>query len=84
MQKNENNIKIYQDEDVSTKISVKFSDEDLWLTKYQVTEIYKTTRQNIEQHIDNIYKVGELQLESTCKFKTKGVGRLREILTIII
>ena len=67
MQKNENNIMIYQDEDGITKISVKFSDEDLWLTKYQIAEIYKTTRQNIEQHIDNIYKDGELQLESTCK-----------------
>lgn len=67
MQKNENNIIIYQDEDGVTKISVKFSDEDLWLTKYQISEIYKTTRQNIEQHIANIYKDGELQLESTCK-----------------
>jgi len=67
MQKNENNIMIYQDEDGITKISVKFSDEDLWLTKYQIAEIYKTTRQNIEQHIDNIYKDRELQLESTCK-----------------
>lgn len=67
MQKNENNIIIYQDEDGVTKISVKFSDEDLWLTKYQIAEIYKTTRQNIEQHIANIYKDGELQLESTCK-----------------
>ena len=67
MQKNENNIIIYQDEDGVTKISVKFSDEDLWLTKYQIAEIYKTTRQNIEQHIANIYKDAELQLESTCK-----------------
>lgn len=54
MQKNENNIIIYQDEDGITKVSVKFSDEDIWLTKYQIAEIYKTTRQNIEQHINNI------------------------------
>ncbi len=33
MQKNENNIIIYQDEDGVTKISVKFNDEDIWLTQ---------------------------------------------------
>lgn len=67
MQKNENNIIIYQDEDGITKVSVKFSDEDIWLTKYQIAEIYKTTRQNIEQHINNIYHDKELQKEPTCK-----------------
>ena len=67
MQKNENNIIIYQDEDGITKVSVKFSDEDIWLTKYQIAEIYKTTRQNIEQHINNIYHDEELQKEPTCK-----------------
>ena len=67
MQKNENNIIIYQDEDGITKVSVKFSDEDIWLKKYQIAEIYKTTRQNIEQHINNIYHDEELQKEPTCK-----------------
>lgn len=33
MQKNENNIIIYQDEDGVTKVSVKFNDEDIWLTQ---------------------------------------------------
>ena len=64
---NKNSILIYQDEDGVTKVSVKFSDEDIWLTKYQIAEIYKTTRQNIEQHINNIYRDEELKRESTCK-----------------
>lgn len=67
MQKNESNIIIYQDEDGVTKVSVKFVDEDIWLTKYQIADIYKTTRQNIEQHIKNIYSDNELQENSTCK-----------------
>ena len=66
MQKKENNILIYQDEDGITKVSVKFSDEDIWLNKYEIAEIYKTTRQNIEQHINNIYKDEELSENSTC------------------
>lgn len=67
MSKNDNNIIIYQDEDGITKVGVKFVDEDIWLNKYQIAEIYKTTRQNIEQHINNIYNDKELNVDSTCK-----------------
>lgn len=44
MQKNENNIIIYQDEDGVTKVSVKFNDEDIWLTQNQIAEIYKSSQ----------------------------------------
>lgn len=67
MQKNENNIIIYQDEDGITKVSVKFSDEDIWLTQNQIAEIYKTTQENVSMHIKNIYKDGELENNSTNK-----------------
>lgn len=67
MSKNQNNIIIYQDEDGITKVTVRFIDEDIWLSKYQIAEIYKTTRQNIEQHINNIYRDDELNIDSTCK-----------------
>ena len=67
MQKNENNIIIYQDEDGVTKVSVKFSDEDIWLTQNQIAEIYKTTQENISMHIKKIYKDGELENDSTNK-----------------
>ena len=55
MNDKQNNIMIYEDKDGVTKVSVKFIDEDIWLTKYQIADINKTTRQNIEQHINNIY-----------------------------
>lgn len=67
MQKNENNIIIYQDEDGVTKVSVKFNDEDIWLTQNQIAEIYKTTKQNISSHINNIYEDKELNTDSTVK-----------------
>ena len=63
-EKNENNIIIYQDEDGVTKVSVKFSDEDVWLTQNQIAKIYKTTKQNISLHISNIYKDKELDVNS--------------------
>lgn len=47
----ENKIMIYEDENGITKVNVKFMNEDIWLTQNQIAEIYKTTQQNISQHI---------------------------------
>jgi hypothetical protein len=67
MENNENKIILYQDENGITKISTRFSDEDLWLTQKQIAEIYDTTQQNISQHIDGIYRDNELSAEATHK-----------------
>jgi len=60
-------VMIYEDKNGITKVNVKFINEDVWVTKYDIGDIYKTTRQNIEQHIKNIYNDKELSTESTCK-----------------
>lgn len=62
-----NEILIYEDKDGLTKVNVKFTDEDIWLTQNQLAEIYKTTQQNISQHIVSIYKDNELPMDSTNK-----------------
>lgn len=51
----DNTFLIYQDENEITRISVRFAEEDLWLTQNQLAEIYDTTQQNISQHIEGIY-----------------------------
>ena len=63
----ENKIILYQDDNEITRVSVRFADEDLWLTQSQLAEIYDTSQQNISQHIDNIYKDGELIADATNK-----------------
>ena len=67
MRKNNNEIMIYEDKDGETKVNVKFTNEDLWLTQNQLASIYKTTQQNISLHIKSIYNDGELQENSTNK-----------------
>lgn len=67
MNQKDNDVMIYEDKDGIIKVNVKFIDEDVWITKYQIAAIYKTTRQNIEQHIKNIYNDKELEENSTCK-----------------
>lgn len=67
MEKKTNEIMIYEDKDGIIKINVKFVNEDIWLTQNQIAEIYKTTQQNISQHINSIYKDNELLADSTNK-----------------
>ena len=53
--KDDNKINLYQDDEEITRVSVRFADEDLWLTQNQLAEIYQTTQENISMHIKNIY-----------------------------
>ena len=65
--KENNRIIIYQDEDGVTKVNVRFSNEDVWLTQNQLAEIYDTTQENISMHIKNIYADKELDENRTYK-----------------
>lgn len=65
--KEDNNIIIYQDDNEVTRVSVRFVDEDVWLTQAQLAEIYDTTQENISMHIANIYRDGELEENRTYK-----------------
>ena len=62
------NIAIYQSEDGEVRINTKIEDETIWLTQYQLAELFKTDRSVLSKHIKNILKDGELQEESTCAF----------------
>ena len=64
----ENNIILYTDENGKTDISVRFAEEDVWVTQKQLAEVYQTTQQNISLHIENIYNDGELPKEGTHKY----------------
>ena len=67
MNEKSNEIMIYEDKNGITKVNVKFTDEDIWLTQNQIADIYQTTQQNISQHINEVYKDKELLKESTNK-----------------
>ena len=67
LKNDENKIILYQDDNEITRVSVRFADEDLWLTQNQLAEIYSTTKQNISQHIGNILNDGELDANRTVK-----------------
>ena len=62
----ENQIVIYQTDNGQTVIDVRMENETVWLSQAQMAELFQTDRTSIVRHINNIYKVEELQRESTC------------------
>ncbi len=62
-----NNIVIYQSDDGKTKIDVKLENETVWLSHQQMALLFKTSRTNIVEHINNIYLEDELDKISTCQ-----------------
>ncbi|MFH0947924.1 MAG: RhuM family protein [Elusimicrobiota bacterium] len=67
-------IVIYKTVDGQAKVEVRFENETVWLTQNALAELFQTTKQNISQHIKNIFAEGELQPNSVIKdFLTTAV-----------
>ena len=63
----ENKLILYKDDEGKVNVNVRFADEDVWLTRENLAEIYATTPQNISIHVGNIYQDQELNEEGTRK-----------------
>ena len=61
-----NEILIYQTEDGQTQVDVRMENDTVWLTQAQMAELFQTDRTSILRHINNIYKIEELERDSTC------------------
>ena len=79
-----NKIIIYQTEDGQTQIDVRLENDTVWLTQAQMAELFKTDRTSIVRHINNIYKVDELERSSTCakiaQVQTEGRRQVRRVI----
>ena len=53
--------------DETIKIDVRVDEETVWLTQQQMAQLFETTRNNVTLHIKNIFKEGELLMDSVCK-----------------
>ena len=58
---------IYTTEDGLTKVDVAFDEDTVWLTQEQMAELFQKSKSTINEHIQNIYKEGELQAENTMR-----------------
>ena len=52
--------------DEAVKLEVRLEDETVWLTQEQIAYWFGTKPPPITKHLNNIYKSGELDIDSTC------------------
>lgn len=64
---NQSQFIIYQTEDGTTRLDVRFQDETVWLTQKIMAELFQTSASNIGMHLTNIYTDGELDENATTK-----------------
>ena len=78
-------IILYRREDGAVQIDVRVEDETVWLTQQQIAELFDTTKQNVNLHIQNIFNEGELLPEATVKksltVQNEGTREVRRQLT---
>lgn len=60
-------IVIYKAKNGQVKIDVRFENETVWLTQNALAELFQTTKNNISQHVKNIFEEGELGRNATVK-----------------
>ena len=63
----QNNIIIYTTDDGQVRIEVRLENDNVWLTQNAMAELFDTTKQNISNHIQNIFEEGELEEKATVK-----------------
>ena len=62
-----NEIILYRPNKATEPIEVRIEDETVWLNQQQLSSLFNQTKQNISLHINNCFKEGELERNSTVK-----------------
>ncbi|EKD52244.1 MAG: hypothetical protein ACD_62C00076G0002 [uncultured bacterium] len=68
---------LYQAEDGQVKIEVRLEHESVWLSQQQMAVLFQTTKQNVGQHLKNIFEEAEVAADSVVKnfFTTAADGK---------
>lgn len=64
---NKGEIVIYKTKDGKASLEVKLEEETIWLTQKQMAELFGKSRVTITEHIQNVFKEGELEEKSVCR-----------------
>lgn len=63
----ENKIILYMTDSGKVIVSVRFEDENFWMTQKAIADLFETTTANINTHIKNILDDEELDSDSIIK-----------------
>ena len=64
---NQNPIEIYQAQDGTTQVEVRFEKDTVWLSQAQMAILFGKDVRTINEHITNIFDEEELEKESTIR-----------------
>lgn len=64
---NDDRIIIFDDGKIKLPVNYSIKDQNFWLNTNEIAELFETTRQNINHHIQNILKDKELESSSVSK-----------------
>ena len=67
MEDSTSEIVIYQNQDGNIRIDVMLEDETVWLTQEQMAILFGKARPTISEHIQNVFKDGELDENVVCR-----------------
>ena len=64
---NKGEIIIYQTRGGKSFLEVKLEQETVWLTQKQMAELFGKSRVTVTEHIQNVFKEGELEEKTVCR-----------------
>ena len=67
MGNNQSAFILFKTEDEKISVDVRFEDETVWLSQEQIAVLFGKARTTITEHIQNIFKEGELNEEVACR-----------------
>ena len=67
MENNQPSFILFKTEDDKISVDVRFEDETVWLSQEQMAQLFGKARTTITEHIQNIFKEGELNEEVVCR-----------------
>ena len=71
---------IFASQNEGNSVEVRFENDTLWLTQQLMADLFQTSRTNIVEHIQNIYRDQELEEPATCRnFRQVRLEGKREV-----
>jgi len=67
MQNNQSAFILFKTEDEKISVDVRFEEDTVWLSQEQMAQLFGKARTTITEHIQNIFKEGELNEEVVCR-----------------
>jgi death-on-curing family protein len=77
----DNKVEIYQTGDGQTRIEVAFGEETVWLTRAQLSDLFRRDIKTVGKHVNNVFEEGELDKAAVvAKFATTAAdGKMYQV-----